>query len=65
MHLCVATLHLSLKNENTMKGSDKKKKELKKAKSDITNSNTKGQSDYQLDKTRKSIIEPAVFKPKK
>lgn len=48
-----------------MKGSDKKKKELKKAKSDISITNTKGQSDYQLDKTRKAIIEPSVFKPKK
>lgn len=46
-----------------MKSNDKKKKELKKAKSDgIT---TKVQSDYQKDKTRKSTADPIVFKTKK
>lgn len=46
-----------------MKGNDKKKKELKKTKSDGTK--TKEQSDYQQDKTRKSTIEPSPFKQKK
>lgn len=45
-----------------MKSNDKKKKELKKVKSDSTN--VKGQSEYQQDKTRKSIIEPSPFKKK-
>lgn len=46
-----------------MKSNDKKKKEVKKVKSDDTN--TKGQSEYQQDKTRKSTIEQSPFKQKK
>lgn len=46
-----------------MKSNDKKKKELKKTKSDGTK--TKTQSDYQQDKNRKTIAEPSPFKQKK
>lgn len=46
-----------------MKSNDKKKKELKKTKADGTNA--KSQSEYQKDKTRKTIIEPSPFKQKK
>lgn len=46
-----------------MKGNEKKNKELKKTKSDVTS--TKVQSEYQKDKTRKTIVEPSVPKPKK
>lgn len=46
-----------------MKSNDKKKKESKKSKANETV--IKKQSEYQQDKTRKSIIEPSPFKQKK
>lgn len=46
-----------------MKGNEKKSKESKKAKADGTS--TKVQSDYQKDKTRKSVPDTIVSKPKK
>lgn len=52
-----------LHKQEIMKSNDKKKKELKKVKSDGTIG--KGLSEYQQDKTRKSIIEPSPFRPKK
>lgn len=48
-----------------MKGNESKKDSKKDKKEKKDPSSVKVQSDYQKDKSRKSVADPIVFKPKK
>lgn len=58
----IESIHLK---HNTMKGNESKKETKKEKKDKKDSSSVKVQSDYQKEKSRKSIADPIVFKPRK